>query len=69
MKFNELSTGVIFSLVPDNNQKYIKLPPPSLTGHTCNARTYDSIYFNFPPDQEVSILNNFKQEPSSLEGV
>lgn len=64
MKFSELSTGAIFSLVPDDGKKYIKTTSPLITGNAWNAIDYYAdVYFNFPESQEVEILNNFKRDP------
>ena len=64
MKFSELSTDTVFLLVPDDGKRYIKTAPPQTTGHAWNAIDYYvDVYFNFPANQEVEILNNFKRDP------
>jgi hypothetical protein len=58
MKFNELSSGVYFHLVPDDGNRYIKLGSTALAWNAKN----ENGYYNFSETQQVEIFNNFKRD-------
>jgi hypothetical protein len=64
MTFSELSPETVFLLVPDDGKKYIKTAAPNITGQAWNAIDYYAdIYFNFPANQQIEVLNNSKRIP------